>query len=293
MKSGARYRLEEGSNDIGATIHVDDSKGATVDLDWKSIDRILFEPAPLERKPTRAAEDAAVEAAPARLYGEVATEAGTFRGFIQWDSQECLATDRLDGDVGNERVSLAMGGIRAIEKKSFHGALVETKDGRKLDVSGTNDVDDSIRGILIEDERYGRVKLPWHAFRRVDFRDVPAPGRGYGDYPPGRSLQGTVTLLDGKKWRGKIVFDLDESETWEMLDGVREEIEYSIPFERIRVLEPGPDKTTMVTLRNGPALRLGESQDVSDKNAGVLVLKSETEPEHYVRWAEVARIDFD
>src|SRR5262249_60041092 len=111
MKSGTRYRLEEGSNDIGATLHVDDPKAGIVDLEWTSIDRVLFEPAPAERNSTREAVErrGAVQPTPSRLYGEVATEAGTLRGFIQWDSQEGLATGRLGGGVGRESASLEMG----------------------------------------------------------------------------------------------------------------------------------------------------------------------------------------
>src|SRR5262245_1836260 len=113
MKSGTRYRLEEGgSNDIGATVHLQDEKGGAVDLDWSRIDRLQFEPPPAgaaERKAPRPAgevvkatekrvDEEGSKGVEVRLYGEVTTEAGTFTGFIQWDGQECLATDRLDGN---------------------------------------------------------------------------------------------------------------------------------------------------------------------------------------------------
>lgn len=283
MKNGTRYRLDGGSDDIGATIHVDDPKAGIHDLEWNRIERILFEPAPAD----------AAQAKASRLFGEVVTDSGTFKGFILWDSQECLGTDRLDGDAKNERISLEMGQIRTIEKKGFDRSLIETRDGRKLELSGTNDVNDSIRGILVEDERYGRVNVSWAPFQRLELREPPADRRSYGDYQPGRPLRGTVTSRDGKKWRGRIVFDLDESETWEMLDGGSQGIEYSVPFERVRALEPRPDKTTVVSLRNGQTLRLEGSQDVSEKNAGVLVMKEGAEPEHYVPWGSVARIELD
>lgn len=283
MKSGTTYRLSGGSNDIGAEIQVDDPKDGIISLNWRQIKRVMFEPVP-EREP---------EAKAFRLFGDVATDDGTFQGFIQWDSQECLSTDRLDGDSEDGRISLEMGRIQAIEKKGHNGARVETKDGRKLDLQGTNDVNDSIRGIYVEDERYGRVKISWDAFRRLDLHDASPSGRGYSDYQPGRPLRGTITDRDGKQWAGRIVFDLDESESWEMLDGAREGIEYSIPFERIRAIQPLADKATLVTLRSGSKLQLEESQDVSEKNAGILVLQTGRESEHYVTWDRIARIDFD
>jgi hypothetical protein len=289
MKSGSKYRLD-GGFDIGATLHLDDPVSGGIDLNWKSLERIVFEPAP-----ARAPEPKA-----ARLFGKVTTEAGAFTGFIQWDGEECLATDRLDGDSAGERLSLEMGSLRAIEKLDGAGARVETHDGRVLELRGTNDVDSSIRGIFVEDDRYGRVRVSWDAFRRADFLPAAPAGRSYGDYPPTRSLGGTVTDRDGKRWPGRIVFDLDESETWEMLDGERAGIRYSIPFGAVRSLEPLPDKTTRVTLRNSEKLSLGETQDVNEKNAGVLVLEKAdapatgppgAEPGHYLPWRSVARID--
>lgn len=283
MKSGTKYRLDGASNDIGAVVHVDDPASGSVELHWGEIDRIVLEPAPASAPQPKAR----------RLFGEVATEGGTFKGFIQWDSEECLSTDRLDGDSDVGRVSLEMGKIRTIEKKGDDAVRVETNDGRKVDLQGTNDVNGSIRGIFVEDERYGRVRVSWQAFRRIDLRETAAVGRRYDDYPPGRSLRGTVTDRNGTRWQGRIVFDLDETETWEMLDGERQGIVYSVPFERIRSLEPLGDRTTMVSLRNGQKLQLGETQDVNEKNAGVLVLSTGAAPEHYVSWGRVARLDLD
>jgi hypothetical protein len=117
--------------------------------------------------------------------------------------------------------------------------------------------------------------------------------RRYDDYPAGRPLRGTVTDRAGKRWPGTIVFDLDESETWEMLDGARQGVEYSIPFERVRTVEPLADRTTMVTLRSGQKLQLDSTQDVSEKNAGILVRTTGPESERYIPWDGVARIDLD
>ena len=282
MKSGTKVRLAGGS-DVGAVLHLEDPKAGGLDLNWEGIDRIVLEPAP-----ARTAEPKA-----RGLYGKVVTSSDTFQGFILWDGQECLSTDRLDGDGEDGRISLEMGTIRSIEKRSPESARVETSDGRTLDLRGTNDVNEQIRGIFVEDERYGRVMVSWDAFRRVDFRDAAGAGRTYADYLPGRTLRGTVLDRDGKKWQGRLIFDLDESETWEMLDGARQGVDYSVPFERIRTLEPGAGQATMVSLRNGQKLRLEGTQDVGAKNAGVLVMASGDKPEHYVPWAQVTRIDLD
>ncbi len=282
MKSGTTYQLDDGSNDIGATVRVQDPGLGTVEIDWKKIERIDFQAAPSGAGPLDH-----------RLYGEVATEDGVFRGFVQWDSQECLGADKLDGESEDGKLSLEMGRIRSIEKKNRNGARVGMKDGRTYDLHGTNDVNSSIRGIFVEDEHFGRVKISWDAFNRVDFREGPATGRGYADYKPATPLQGTVTDRDGKTWKGRLVFDLDESESWEMLNGERHGVEYDIPFERVRSIAPFDDDTSDVTLRNGRELRLEDSQDVTASNSGVLVMPERGGPEHYVPWEEVRRVEFD
>jgi len=282
MKSGTTYLLDDGSNDIGAEIRVEDPDAGTVEIGWRKIERIVFAAAPASaRIETR------------RLSGEVITKDGAFRGFVQWDSQECLSTDRLDGHSEDGKVSLPMGGIRSIEKEGRRSARVEMKDGRTFSLRGTNDVDSSIRGIYVEDERFGRVKVSWDAFGRVEFREGPATGRRYADYKPATPLRGTVTDRDGGTWKGRLVFDLDEGESWEMLNGDRQGVEYSIPFQMVRSIAPHDDETSDITLRNGLELRLEESQDVTEANSGVLVLHEGGGAEQYVSWDQVRRIDFD
>jgi hypothetical protein len=282
MKNGTKYRLDDGSNDIGATIQVQDSEVGTVDIDWDRIERITFAPAPAALRPEVR-----------RLFGEVSTDDGVFRGFVQWDSQECLFTDKLDGYSDDGKLSLEMGRIRSIARGGRNGAEVEMRDGRKFDMHGTNDVDSSIRGIMVEDDRYGRVKISWDAFRRVEFKEGPETGRAYGDYKPAVPLRGTVADRDGKSWKGKVIFDLDESESWEMLNGDRHGIEYNLPFERVRSVERIDDASSSVTLKNGRELRLEESQDVTDNNAGVLVIPDGGGAEHYVPWDRLRRIEFE
>jgi hypothetical protein len=196
MKSGTKYRLDGGSSDIGAIVHLDDSSAQGLDIEWRSIERVLFEPAPAKAPAPRAA----------RLYGDVTTGAGKFTGFVQWDGQERLATDLLDGDTDEaKRVSLPMGSLRSIEKNGDDSARVRTEDDRDIVLRGTNDVNRSIRGIFVEDERYGRVRVSWDAFRRVDFRPAPPSVPATRTFGRRRALHGTVTDRDGKRWAGRIV----------------------------------------------------------------------------------------
>ena len=80
------------------------------------------------------------------LYGKVETRGGTFEGFIQWDHDECLSTDELDGESEDGDVEIPFGRIRSIEKYR-RGSLVVLETGRELYLTGSNDVDnDNQRG---------------------------------------------------------------------------------------------------------------------------------------------------
>jgi hypothetical protein len=280
-RDGVAHRLGGGSNDVGAAIVVEDRELGQVKLDWQRIERVDFGPAPAGTRPPGS-----------RLHGKVAVRGGTFEGYIQWDSQECLDLDRLDGESEDGEMSIEFGRIRAIEKHDDSGAWVELKDGRRLLLEGTNDVNDSIRGILVEDQRFGRVKLSWAAFERAQFSDAGPSGRAYGEFPEPRPLHGALTDQKGVRHAGRIVFDLDERASWEMLNGSRDGVEYDIPFALIRAIEPQRGEASRVILRSGAELVLGDSQDVSESNAGVLVLGAR-DSETYVPWTEVRRIDFD
>ncbi len=280
MKSGSEYEVSGYSNDVGGTIWIKDTSAGEIEVPWKKIKTIVFD---------NTADNVEPEAY--RIYGVVVTDDGDFTGHIQWDSQEALSTDKLDGDSEDGRMSIEMGSLKSIERRSRRSALVVLDDGRELVLDGTNDVDSSIRGVLVEDDRFGRVKIPWSAFDRVDFSRVGASGPAYDDFAKTGPLRGKVISKDGTVSKGELVFDLDESETWEILNGTSFDIEYNIPFAKISSIEPKSGDSAQVTLKNGAKVRLDDSHDVSDDNDGVLVLGG-GKPNH-ILWSGIKRIDLD
>ncbi len=280
MKSGSRFDVSGYSNDVAGTVRVDDTALGEIDLRWDRIETIEFLPAPLNADPGAH-----------RLRGVVETDAGTFEGFIQWDKEECLSTDLLDGHSEDGKVSIPMGQIRSIERRGRSSSIVELKDGRSFRLGDSNDVDADNRGIMVEDERFGRLTIGWSEFERLTFADPGPSGRRYDDFPKGRPLQGTV-VSSGREYTGRIVFDLDESEDWEMLNGSAQGIEYDIPLRMVAVIRPGPRDRAEVVLRNGQTLRLEDAQDVSGNNDGVLIYAGSEKPT-YLEWNEVEEIRFD
>jgi hypothetical protein len=78
-----------------------------------------------------------------------------------------------------------------------------------------------------------------------------------------------------------------------MLNGSSFDVEYTIPFSMVAAIEPRGKSAASVTLRNGEELRLEDSQDVSQKNDGVVVLKGDAEDGQWFSWRKIERITFD
>lgn len=282
LRNGTRIEAAGGSNDLGTAIVVHDRDRGVIELPWRKIQTVRFMQAPAGTRPYAS-----------RLYGRVSTTAGRFEGYIQWDSEECVSTDTLDGRTGDGRLAIEFGRIRAIERQGSNRSRVELANGEVEVMSGTNDVNSQIRGIWVEDPRFGRVRVSWDAFRRVDFLKAPASGPPYDLFSRPRELRGTVRDAGGKAHRGRIVVDIDEAETWEMLDGSRDGIDYSIPFGMVAAIEPRGRSGSRVVLRGGPELRLEDSRDVGEKNSGVLVIAGPESEPRYIPWDEVVRIDLE
>ncbi len=280
MRNGSEYEVSGGSSDVSDAIHVADASLGEIDLRWDRIELIEFMAAP------RGADPGVL-----RLYGTVETREGDFEGFIQWDQDEGLGTDRLDGDTEDGDVAIRMGSIRTIERLSRRASMVTLNDGRELRLEGSNDVNEQNRGIMVEDERFGRVTVHWQSFEQATFSEPESSGRGFADYAPLGDLDGTVIDKDGQRYSGRIVFDMDESEGWEMLNGNFNGIEFNIPLVRVASVEPIRGGATRVVLVNGETLTLGDTHDVGENNSGALVFEGR-EPTH-IAWRNIDRIEFN
>jgi hypothetical protein len=141
------------------------------------------------------------------------------------------------------------------------------------------------------------VLVSWGAFERVDF-SPGGSGPAYGDFPPGRPLTGGVNTRSGRRLAGRLVYDLDESETTETLDAPSRGVDYTIPFGLVASIVPGGreeggTRRAAVTLHGGEELELEATGDLGERNAGLLVFADGHERPEYVPWADVERIDLD
>jgi len=287
LKNGTVFVLNRfDASDFDDGVRVWDGKRGVVTLDSLRIRAIELLPTPSQGV-----------AAPYRLHGTVRTRQGGFTGFVGWNRDESVGTDELDGHTADGKLSrLRFDTLRSIARRSPDSSLVTLLDGREIVLSGTSDVGHGNGGIYVDDPRYGRVLISWDSFERADF----SPGGGgpaYGDFPPGHPLTGSVTTRAGRRLTGRLVYDLDESETIDTLDAPSQGVDYTILFGLIASIVPpgreeGGAQRGRVILRNGEELELEPAGDLGEKNAGLLIFVDGQRPE-YVPWADVGKVDLD
>jgi hypothetical protein len=285
LKSGTVVdldRLEAGDLDDG--VRVWDGKRGVVDLDSLRIRSIELLPTP------------PLSGTPGRLHGTVHTRQGDFTGFVGWNRTEYVGSDELDGETAEGELSLRFDTIRSIARRSRDSSLVTLLDGREIVISDTAEAGDGNRGIYLDDRRYGRVLISWDAFERLDF-SPGGSGPAYGDFPPGRPLTGSVIIRDGRRLAGRLVYDLDESETTETLDAPSQGVDYTIPFGLIASIAlPGREEhggqRARVTLHHGEELQLERTGDLGEGNAGLLIFVAGRQRPEYVPWTDVEQVDF-
>lgn len=287
LKSGTGIYLDRmEASDFDDGVRVWDGTRGVTDLDSLRIRSIELHTAP----PSAAPLD--------RLYGKVRTRHGDeFTGFVQWDRQQCVGSDALTGRTAEGERSLRFGAIRSIARRSPDSSLVTLLDGREVALSGTRAVGSENRGLYVDDLRYGRVLVSWDAFDRVEF-SPGGSGPSYSDFPPGSPLKGTITTRDGRRLAGRLVYDLDESESTETLDAPSKGVNYTIPFGLVAsivlsALEERGARCAQVTLRDGPQLQLDCTGDLGKGNAGALVFAAGRQQPEYVSWNSVDQIVLD
>jgi hypothetical protein len=297
LKSGTEFELARfGADDFADGVRVWDAEGGVVDLDEWDISSIEFLP------PSTAT---ARNAAASLLHGTVHTTSGSFTGFVQWNRKQTLGSDHLLGRVdfvrarpglrgvrADDALSLAFDGIRSIARTSEKSSLVLLADGREVQLSDPREGQGN-SGMYVDDPRYGRVLVSWDAFERFDLTPG-GHGPAYSDFPTGRPLTGTVVTRSGQRLTGRLVYDLDESETTETLDAPSQGIDYTILFGLVSSVE-FPERRgerVRVTLHSGEQLQLERWGDLAG-NTGMLIFLDGRERPEYVPWSDVAKIELD
>ena len=264
--------MGEEFNDMGEGIEIQDKELGTLLIDWSRIDKIEFATAPKNVPAVKP------------LFGTVETNRREkFTGYVIWDRDERVISDKLDGQTKDGGVSMPFAEIKSIERKGS-GCLTILKSDREFMVTGSNDVNESNRGLVVLIPGKGQVDIPWSSFKKVVFSDKEETGPAYDQFPTPKPLTGKVYLFEDKEYSGTLVYDFDETLDLETLEGTDNGIRYTIPFRNIKSIRPKNEAYSQVELRNGESLLLGGSNDVCTGNGGVLIFqKGKKEPIHVTR----------
>ncbi len=284
FKNGSSIIVEDANtNDMGTSINMIDYELGKIKFDWDDVSLVNFFAAP---------EDVEHPYGSA-LYGTVKTERRkSFTGYIQWDMDERSGGDILDGDTkyGDQKIPFEK--IASIEKIEDGDAITVTFDsGRTLDLDGSNDCDDGNRGIGIYNPEIGTIEVEWEIFDKVHFQDAPMLNISYEDFGNAQYLSAEVMTFDDESYHGNIAFDLDELWDFELLDGDDDDVKLKIPFRNIANIIPKNRDYSMVTLLNGEKLLLGDRQDVSNHNDGIIFLDGDN-LDLKIDWDDIDQIIF-
>jgi hypothetical protein len=278
LKNGDRVTFYGDGSDIGSGIReimVDDPVQGEVWMDWEDLDLVEFkecDPDMMKKPETRR--------------GEV------FEGFITWDVDELFYSDVLDGEENDHTRKIQFGKIKSIERRSSSSAWVTLRNGDRMKLSGTNDIDSGNRGIVVHDPDYGWVTVDWDDFDRMEILDEgDKHAVRYDQFPEIKPLYGVVYDEDGKRYEGKIRWDNDETESWEILDGQYKDLDIDIEFSQVAQIEKVSSRSAKVTLKNGNSFKLSGSNDVNDENKGIYVTTKDGD-EIQMDWEDFDRAEF-
>jgi hypothetical protein len=218
-------------------------------------------------------------------------EGPEFTGYISWDMNQILTSDTLVGEESDgRRREILFGRIASIRPTGDGGEIILT-DGVRVELFGTDDVNDGNDGIQISDPGLGLVDVEWDAIERVRFHP-PVVAVGLDAFDGGHRLRGTVVTADSTELKGWIRWDGDEEYSWELLDGRDGDLSFDVEFGQIASIERhlgvsasltlGPTGLDVersrtdgarVTLRDGRILEMNGSNDVDDTNHGIFILE--------------------
>ncbi len=282
LKNGVILKLEGGSNDVGTAIYLHDFELGLLKINWNKIKSIEFSQAPAVIKPPYGD----------LLYARVETyRKGELEGFIKWDLDERAGYDVLDGFSNHGEQEIEFANIRSI-KRHEEGSMVGLKSGREFFLKGTNDVNSGNRGIAIYNHDIGRIELSWKEFKKLTFIDDKyVKGPSYNDFDEPMGINAHIRTYTEDNHNGLIVFDIDEKWEIELIDGDDDYVKYQIPFRNVKTIYPKNKSYSIIYLKNGKQLLLGDRQDVSGNNDGILLfVKSEKKPTH-LPWSDIIEIN--
>lgn len=282
LRNGKDIILKKGKGgDLDKGLFIYDNASGRLTLDFEAIKSIHFKPAPKNLKSPIGKP----------MYGKVLTSSGVYEGYITWDMEERLGKDLISGRQKGTKIDIEFADISEIRAQGT-GSLVSLTSGKALFLNEHDDVDKGNHGIVISNAHGYKVKVNWQNFIALNLSKPYFKASSYKDFRSPELLRGSIETKDGKLFKGQIIFDLDEIYNVEFLNGGNNGLEYTIPFWNVKKIEPQNDKFSMVYLRDGKQLLLGDHSDVTGNNHG-LIVRVKDGKDLYIDWRRIKNVDFE
>jgi hypothetical protein len=283
LQNGTKLELNgDGYNDVGLDIKVIDRELGEMQIYWNRIAKIDFISTPSKL----------INRFGKPLYGTVESFGEKFTGFIQWDHDERLSVDKLDGDSDDGDLSIEFDKIASITRVGSR-CRVQLKSGRELYLEGSNDVNRENRGVIVMNKDMAAIDIPWSEFDKITFEEKTGSSLvSYDQFKNQKELSATVKTLGGDSYSGRVVFDLDEEYDFELLQGKQRDYEYTTSFRNVKRLKTVNHFVCEIELKNGQKLTLGDGQDVDERNQGLLVFVDGKGDPKYIPWDKVSEVEF-
>ncbi|MFC1554360.1 hypothetical protein ACFL7D_06980 [candidate division KSB1 bacterium] len=282
LKDGREFLVYGG--DSREQLSVLDADGISYKVSWRDLSSIEF-----SEEPESYSESINEITLP--LFGVVSLNSGQkFKGFLIWDKDESLSTDLLNGREGRYDREIPFGSIKRIRPLNRSSSEITMWSNRQLVLTGTNDVDNENRGLVVLNNDIGIIEIEWKFVTNVDFeRNVY--GKSYSDFEPGKPVHGVVTNSRGEQFEGFIKWDDDENMSIDYLNGELDGLIFIIEFSNIAEIRRRTRRSSTVVLKNGVELRLSNTNDVDYNNKGIVVLENPDDPEGKIfQWDEFEKL---
>lgn len=155
-----------GTNDVDRSnrgILVLDPALGQVRVDWDGFDRLTFSDAPM-------VPDYNDFHAAGPLRGTVFLRDGRkLRGALVWDQDEAYAWELLNGRMGDAEFAVELGLVEEIVRLDDRTVRVTLRDGRALELTGSNDVDRNNQGLVVRPPAGPERLIDWPDVERVVF----------------------------------------------------------------------------------------------------------------------------
>lgn len=283
LHDGTKIISTEGSNDLDAEVFVKTAEGDVKSFDLQDLKSVNFSQAPTNAKPF--AEG---------IYGTITSSMGTFQGRVMWDKDERNTEMKLDGNDEKREYSIKFSEIVSIEKAEAGGASkVVLLDGQTLLLKGTNDVNNSNRGIWLDHPDLGRVEIAWSQFEKLVIEDIDVKWHDFSDYQNmSRKLSGTVVLKDGTAVQADALsYDMNQQSSAELLEAEIAGSTRLVLLAKYKSLTHIDDNSVELESHDSQKTMAFNERSVSRDNNGIVITHGDQHK--WYPWSEIQSVTFN